>query len=113
VDFNVTAVYAFDNKKAEKPIVEVLRDGTLFSINSFYDTSSHPITHEYTVGKVIENTYGLKEFTSNSITIKWIENSYNVQTILDNIFSNYLLLILSIGEILLLFILIRKYKFFN
>jgi len=113
VDINVTAIYAFDNKNVEKPIVEVLRDGTLFSINSFYDTSSHPITHEYTVRKVIENKYGLKEFTSNSITIKWIENSYNIQTILDNIFSNYLILILSIGEILLLFILIKKYKFDN
>jgi len=113
VDVNVTVVYAFDNKKVEKPIVEVLRDGTLFSINSFYDTSSHPITHEYTVGKVIEKKYGLKEFTSNSIIIKWIDNSYNIQTIIDNIFSNYLLLILSIGEILFLFVLIKKYKFFN
>jgi len=110
VNFTVTAVYAYDNKRVPSYIVDISRDKMHFAINNYTDTSAIASTHLYAAEKVTETIYGLNAFTSNSPTVTWTEKTM-IQLLVEWITSNALVIVPSVELIVvLIFLLTRERK---
>jgi len=110
VDFRVTAVYAYDNKYVPEFTNNILRDGVHFATNNFTDVRNSAGTHQYTVENIMETTYGLTSFTSNSSTITWTTKPF-AQFLADWIASNILIIIIIVQTVIILSIIfIRERK---
>ena len=92
IDFTVTAVYTYDNKRVPEFTVNILRDEAHFASNNFTDTSDIASTHQYTTENVVEKIYGLTAFASNSPSVTWTPKSF-IQLLVDWITSNALIVI--------------------
>ena len=105
VNFAVTARYAYDNRPISQFEANILRDGIHFASNNFTDLCNDVITHQYTTENVTETVYGLSVFTSNSLTVNW------VQSILGLTSLNALIVIAILGTCISISIMfIRKRK---
>lgn len=71
VSFTVTAIYDYDDIIVTSWTVNILRNSTHFATGNFTDTQFSSITYEYTTENVTETTYGLTNFTSNTVTVTW------------------------------------------
>ena len=71
VNFTVTAVYAYNGTSVSSWTVNIFRNATHFASGNFTDYSSGEIRYEYTAENVTEATYGLSNFTSNTVTVIW------------------------------------------
>lgn len=105
VHFTLKAVYAYDNQPVSSWNVNILRDGVHFTANNFSDISNYAYTHQYTVENVIEATYGLTTFTSNSPSVTWTEVPKTfVQLLFEWITANALVVLVIVNLIVDVFL---------